>query len=53
MRAFSVSLVGAALLGVALASPARAETIKIGVLKVSACGPVFIAQEKGYSPRRG
>jgi NitT/TauT family transport system substrate-binding protein len=53
MRAFSVSLVGAALLGVALASPARAETIKIGVLKVSACGPVFIAQEKGYFAKEG
>lgn len=53
MRAFSVSLVGAALLGVALASPVRAETIKIGVLKVSACGPVFIAQEKGYFAKEG
>jgi NitT/TauT family transport system substrate-binding protein len=37
----------------ALAPPARAENIKIGVLKVSACGPVFIAQEKGYFAKEG
>ncbi len=53
MRAFSLSLALAALLGVGLASPARAENIKIGVLKVSACGPVFIAQEKGYFAKEG
>ena len=54
MRVFSLALAVAALLGVVLASPpARAENIKIGVLKVSACGPVFIAQEKGYFAKEG
>jgi NitT/TauT family transport system substrate-binding protein len=32
---------------------AVADTIKIGVLKVSACGPIFIAQEKGYFVNEG
>ncbi|HLI21244.1 MAG TPA: ABC transporter substrate-binding protein [Stellaceae bacterium] len=43
----------AALAVAALARPAAAETVKIGVLKVSACGPVFIAQEKGYFAKEG
>jgi len=35
-------------------SPAAELTkIKIGVLKVSACGPVFIAKEKGYFAKEG
>jgi NitT/TauT family transport system substrate-binding protein len=53
MRAFALSLVLAALLGVALAAPVQAENIKIGVLKVSACGPVFFAQEKDYFAKEG
>ncbi len=36
-----------------LAPCAPAETIKIGVLKVSACGPIMIAQEKGYFAKEG
>lgn len=47
----------AALLGVlalpSMPSVAAAETIKIGVLKVSACGPIMIAQEKGYFAKEG
>jgi len=60
MRPFSGSLViVAALIGfavAALSAPASAgelTKIKIGVLKVSACGPVFIAQEKGYFAKQG
>ena len=30
-----------------------AETIRIGVLWVSACGPLMIAQEKGYFAKEG
>ena len=50
MRTFAVSLVLATLVA---ALPAQAETIKIGVLKVSACGPMMIAQEKGYFAKEG
>ena len=32
----------------ALATGARAETIKVGLLKTVGAGPIFIAQEKGY-----
>jgi NitT/TauT family transport system substrate-binding protein len=59
MRPFSGSLIVAALAGVALAAlslpaPAAELTkIKIGVLKVSACGPVFFAKEKGYFAKEG
>lgn len=56
MRVVTASLIGviASLLSLAaLTSSAGAETIKIGVLKVSACGPVFIAQEKGYFAKEG
>jgi NitT/TauT family transport system substrate-binding protein len=52
----AAAVVGAALVGLAslpAAPPAAAETIKIGVLKVSACGPVFIAQERGYFAKEG
>lgn len=41
-----------ALLG-AGAPAAELTKIKIGVLKVSACGPVFFAQEKGYFAKEG
>ncbi|HEV8016429.1 MAG TPA: ABC transporter substrate-binding protein [Stellaceae bacterium] len=56
MRAFVTSLSAAALGFAALAAlppVAAAETIKIGVLKVSACGPLMIAQEKGYFAQEG
>jgi NitT/TauT family transport system substrate-binding protein len=56
MRALMPSLLAAWLGALALAAPpmpAAAETIKIGVLKVSACGPLFIAQEKGYFAKEG
>jgi NitT/TauT family transport system substrate-binding protein len=33
---------------VALAPGARAEKIKVGLLKTAGAGPIFIAQEKGY-----
>jgi len=36
------------LTGLLLASGARAEAIKIGILKVGASGPLYIAQERGY-----
>lgn len=39
--------------GAACGSSAGAEAIRIGVLKVSACGPLFIAQEKGYFAKEG
>ena len=51
MRGFLKSLLlGTALLSLWAAGAPAAELtkIKVGVLKVSACGPVFIAQEKGY-----
>jgi NitT/TauT family transport system substrate-binding protein len=32
----------------ALAGPARAERINVGVLKLASSGPVFIAKERGY-----
>ena len=43
MRAVSLALGLAA--AMAWAAPVQAENIKIGVLKVSACGPVFRAGE--------
>src|SRR6185437_6608198 len=39
--------------GVALAAGARAETIKVGLLKTVGAGPIFIAQEKGYLAAEG
>jgi NitT/TauT family transport system substrate-binding protein len=37
----------------ALAAGARAETIKVGLLKTVGAGPIFIAQEKGYFAAEG
>jgi NitT/TauT family transport system substrate-binding protein len=37
----------------ALAAGARAETIKVGLLKTVGAGPIFIAQEKGYFGAEG
>ena len=42
-----------ALLTVALAFPAAAEPIKIGVVGVGAFAPVFVAQERGYFAAAG
>jgi NitT/TauT family transport system substrate-binding protein len=56
MRGFINSiLLGAAALSLMAAGAPAAELtkIKIGVLKVSACGPVFFAQEKGYFAKEG
>jgi NitT/TauT family transport system substrate-binding protein len=38
---------------VALAAGARAETVKVGLLKTVGAGPIFIAQEKGYFAAEG
>jgi NitT/TauT family transport system substrate-binding protein len=38
---------------VALATGARAEKIKVGLLKTVGSGPIFIAQEKGYFAAEG
>ena len=48
-------LLGAGALALLAAGAPGAELtkIKIGVLKVSACGPVFFAQEKGYFAKEG
>lgn len=48
-------LLGAGVLSLVAAGAPAAELtkIKIGVLKVSACGPVFFAQEKGYFAKEG
>jgi NitT/TauT family transport system substrate-binding protein len=56
MRGLLTSLVlcaGALALLAAGAPAAELTKIKIGVLKVSACGPVFFAQEKGYFAKEG
>jgi NitT/TauT family transport system substrate-binding protein len=45
LRAWAVS---ASLMGCVLAQAAGAETIKIGIGPVTASGPIFIAEEKGY-----
>jgi NitT/TauT family transport system substrate-binding protein len=37
----------------ALAVGARAETIKVGLLKTVGAGPIFIAEEKGYFAAEG
>jgi len=52
---FKAILLGAGMLSlIAAGAPAGELTkIKIGVLKVSACGPVFFAQEKGYFAKEG
>jgi NitT/TauT family transport system substrate-binding protein len=47
-------LAAAALLGVlTLASPATAEAVKIGLLRVPASGPIYIATERGYFAAEG
>jgi len=48
-------LLGASALSLMMAGAQAAELtkIKIGVLKVSACGPVFFAKEKGYFAKEG
>ncbi len=51
MRAL-VSIIGLAAIAL-LAGPAAAETIKVGLLKVSVSGPMMIAQEKGYFAKEG
>jgi len=60
MRGFLKSLLqvilpGAGMLALLVVGAPAAELtkIKIGVLKVSACGPVFIAKEKGYFAKEG
>jgi len=56
MRGFlKALLLGAGMLSLMATAAAAGELtkIKIGVLKVSACGPVFFAQEKGYFAKEG
>jgi NitT/TauT family transport system substrate-binding protein len=43
----------AALVLVATLHPARAEAIKVGILKVGASGPLYIAQDRGYFTAEG
>jgi NitT/TauT family transport system substrate-binding protein len=38
---------------IALGSPAVAEQIKVGILKVGSSGPVYIAQDRGYFEAEG
>jgi NitT/TauT family transport system substrate-binding protein len=42
-----------ALAGLLLASGAHAESIKVGILKVGASGPLYLAQERGYFAAEG
>ena len=46
-------IIAAFLAGTCLAGPARAEAIKIGILKVAGAAPVYIAKEKGYFAAQG
>lgn len=41
------------LAGLAIAAPAAAEQIKVGILKVGSSGPVYVAQERGYFAAEG
>jgi NitT/TauT family transport system substrate-binding protein len=41
------------LAGMAIAAPASAEQIRVGILKVGSSGPVYIAQERGYFASEG
>lgn len=54
-RVATLSFLGAGVLAAMLAagSAAAAEDIKIGVVKVSASGPLFIAAERGYFAAEG
>ncbi len=40
-------------LSVAFATAAQAETIKVGILKVGASGPIYLAEERGYFAAEG
>jgi len=42
-----------ALAGLIAAAAAQAETIKVGILKVGASGPLYIAQDRGYFAAEG
>jgi NitT/TauT family transport system substrate-binding protein len=42
-----------ALAGLLLATGAQAEAVKVGILKVGASGPVYLAQERGYFAAEG
>src|ERR1700722_10232957 len=50
-----VAILGAASLAALAVSAfaAQAETIKVGILKVGASGPVYIAQDRGYFTAEG
>ncbi len=47
------SVCALALAAILAAAPARAETIKIGILKVASSGPVYLAQDLGYFAEDG
>ena len=42
-----------ALAGLLLATGAQAESIKVGILKVGASGPIYLAEERGYFAAEG
>ena len=53
MRLISVALLAGLLLGGAPSGAGAAEAIKIGIVKTTASGPLFIAEEKGYFAAEG
>jgi NitT/TauT family transport system substrate-binding protein len=48
MKAFTRTFCGVLLLSIAVVAPAKAETIKIGVVQTLAVGPIFVADDRGY-----
>jgi len=49
----TLSRISVVLLSLIITPLAYAETIKVGVFKIAAAGPVFIAAEKGYLEKEG
>jgi NitT/TauT family transport system substrate-binding protein len=49
----ATTLAALILAGLAFGSPAVAEQIKVGILKVGSSGPVYIAQDRGYFAAEG
>jgi len=53
VMARAVGLLGVAAIGMAVASPACAEALKIGMVKAAGLCPAFVAEEKGYFTAEG
>lgn len=53
MMGIMVRMGALALAGLLFAAGAQAETIKVGILKVGASGPVYIAEARGYFAAEG